>query len=73
MMSRSAAQPVSDPTLQTFAFLPSSEPGRSSVLSIFRDNKSSVEDIGMSPVVSPSSNVLAARSAGYIADSSGHR
>ena len=68
LVSCSAAQPVSDPTLQTFAFLPSSEPGRSSVLSIFRDNKSSVEEIGISPVVSASSDVLAPRSAEHEAD-----
>lgn len=48
----SVAQTTSDAVLQTFAFLPPRDSGRSSVLSIFRDNKNTVEETGLSPLVS---------------------
>jgi hypothetical protein len=47
----SVAQTTSDAVLQTFAFLPPRDSGRSSVLSIFRDNKNTVEETGLSPLV----------------------
>lgn len=43
-----------DPNLQTFSFLPASGPsgrGRTSVLSVFRDNRTIIEETGVSPII----------------------